>query len=142
MRPAARDQALDAIRLFHAEHGRLPQWDEWAHATSERPSAWTIQRRWGWRELRAEAIGVDHAGLDVWEDRVDGRACRALAALVEARDELGRWPLAAEWERSGRKPSRRTFVRYFGSWEGLVGRQGCLAALLGSHTTCLPPWRG
>ena len=59
----------------------------------------------------------------LWEGMVDERARRMLAALVEARDELGRWPFAEEWEQSGRKPSRRSFVRYFGSWE-----EACRAA--------------
>jgi hypothetical protein len=78
VRPAARDQALDAIRDFHAEHGRLPQWEEWDRATPGRPCARTFQRRWGWQELCVEAIGDDAAGLDVWEDRIDGRVCRML----------------------------------------------------------------
>jgi hypothetical protein len=67
MRPAARDQALAALRRFHDEHGRLPRWEEWERATDDRPCARTIERRWGWRELRAEAVGVDPDGLDVWE---------------------------------------------------------------------------
>jgi hypothetical protein len=51
MRPAARDQALDAVRQFHAEHGRLPRQQEWSHATADRPCTRTIERRWGWRSL-------------------------------------------------------------------------------------------
>jgi hypothetical protein len=45
MRPAAHDQALNAVRQFHTEHGRLPQWLEWEHATPDRPCARTIERR-------------------------------------------------------------------------------------------------
>lgn len=58
MRPAERDQALDAVRRFHAEHGRLPRQQEWERAAADRPCARTIERRWGWRELLAEAVGV------------------------------------------------------------------------------------
>lgn len=58
---------------------------------------------------------------------MDDRAARMLGALIAARGELGRWPFAEEWEQSGRKPSRRTFVRYFGSWEG-----ACRAAKRGT----------
>jgi hypothetical protein len=108
---------LAAIRAFHAEHGRLPRQQEWERAAPDRPCARTIERQWGGRNLLAEAVGVEPDGLEFREGMVDDRARRMLAALVEARDELGRWPLAEEWEQSGRKPSRRTFVRYFGSWE-------------------------
>jgi len=115
---AARDDALDAVRACHADHGRLPRWLEWERAAEDRPCAKTIERRWGWRDVMAEAVGVEADGLELWEGMADERANRMLAALVEARDELGRWPFAEEWEQSGRKPSRRTFARYFGSWEG------------------------
>ena len=118
MRPADRDHALDAVRQFHAEHGRLPLQQEWEHATPTRPCTRTIERRWGWRNLLAEAAGVEPDGLDLWEGMIDDRANTMLSAPIEARDELRRWPFAEEWEQSGRKPSRRTFVRYFGSWKG------------------------
>jgi hypothetical protein len=67
MQPADRDQVLDAIRDFHAERGRLPLWSEWEHATPDRPCARTIERRWGWRNVMAEAVGVDADGLELWE---------------------------------------------------------------------------
>ncbi|TMC03513.1 MAG: hypothetical protein E6J41_27185 [Chloroflexi bacterium] len=101
-----RDQALAAIHAFHAEQGRLPRWREWECATATRPCAKTIERRWGWRELLAEAIGVRPDQVDVsWDAILDDRAQAMLAALRAARDELGRWPTAAEWERSGRRPA-------------------------------------
>jgi hypothetical protein len=55
MHPASRDQALAAVRAFHVEHGRLARWREWELADESRPCAKTIDRRWGWRELLAEA---------------------------------------------------------------------------------------
>lgn len=117
MRPASYDQALDAVREFHAERGRLPRWREWERATSTRPCAKTIERRWGWRELLADAIGVRPGDVNVsWEAVLDDRALTMLAALRAARDELRRWPTAAEWDRSGRRPTARTFVRHFGGW--------------------------
>src|SRR5215469_2821702 len=119
-----RDQALAAVRAFHAEHGRLPRWREWERATASRPCAKTIERRWGWRELLAEAVGVMPNDVHAsWEAVNDARAEAMLAALCAARGELGRWPTAAEWEASGQRPSRRTFVRHFGSW-----REACWAA--------------
>jgi hypothetical protein len=63
MHPASRDKALDAVRAFHAEHGRLRRWREWERATASRPCAKTIERRW--RELLAEAIGARPAEVDV-----------------------------------------------------------------------------
>src|SRR5262245_49805319 len=117
MHPASRDQALAAVRAFHAEHGRLPRWREWERATAPRPCAKTIERRWGWRELLAEAIGVRPNDIEVsWVPVLDDRAQAMLAALCAARDELGRWPTAVEWDRGGRQPSSRTFVRHFGGW--------------------------
>ncbi len=90
MEPASRDQALDAVRAFHAERGRLPRWREWEWATPTRPCAKTIERRWGWRELLAEAIDVRPDEVNVsWEAVLDDRAQAMLIALRAARDELG-----------------------------------------------------
>jgi hypothetical protein len=47
MEPASREQALDAVRAFHAEHGRPPRRREWDRATASRPCTKTIERRWG-----------------------------------------------------------------------------------------------
>jgi DMSO/TMAO reductase YedYZ molybdopterin-dependent catalytic subunit len=81
MHPASRDQALDAVRVFHAEHGRLPRWHEWERATASRPCAKTIERWWGWRELLAEAIGTQPNQVDVsWGTLLDGRDRDARAA--------------------------------------------------------------
>jgi len=55
LEPASCDQALDAVRDFHSEHERLPRRREWERATSTRPCAKTIERRWGQHELLAEA---------------------------------------------------------------------------------------
>ena len=122
MQLASRQQTLDAVRAFHAERGRLPRWHEWERSTAARPCAKTIERRWGWRELLADAIGVQPNHVDVsWEAVLDDRAQVILAALRAARDEFGRWPTAAEWEASGRSPSRRTFVRHFGGWREACG---------------------
>ncbi len=64
-----------------------------------------------------EAIGIKPSQVDVsWKAVLDDRAQAMLIALRAARDELGRWPTAAEWDRSGQRPSRRTFARHFGSW--------------------------
>jgi Homing endonuclease associated repeat len=122
--PASREQALDAVRAFHAEHGRLPRWREWERATASRPCAKTIERRWGWREMLAEALGVQPNDVDVsYEAVYDDRAQAMLAGLRAARDELGRWPTREEWDGGGWRPSSRTFVRHFGGW-----REACWAA--------------
>ncbi len=117
MRPVSREHAIAAIRQFHAIHGRLPRWREWERATGTTPCAKTIERRWGWRELLAEAIGVQPNQIDAsWEGVLDDQAQAMLAALTAARHEFGRWPLASEWEAAGRRPSARTFARHFGGW--------------------------
>jgi hypothetical protein len=104
MQPASRDQALAAVRAFHAEHGRLPRWCEREPATASRPCAKTIERRWSWRELLAGAIGVRPNDIEVsWEGVLDDRAGAMPAALGAARDELGRWPTAVEFGYLGAK---------------------------------------
>jgi hypothetical protein len=124
VRPASRDQAVAAVRRFYAERGRLPLRHEWERAVGARPCARTIERRWGWRTVLAEAIDVDPGQVGAaWEAVVGQRSHTMLDLLRSARDELGRWPLAEEWERSRRRPSRRSYVRYFGSW-----RNACAAA--------------
>jgi Homing endonuclease associated repeat len=124
MHPASRDQALAAVREFHAEHGRLPRWREWEEATASRPCAKTIERRWGWRKLLAKAIGVRPNQVDVsWGAILDDRDQAMLATLRAAREGLGRWPTAAQWDAGGRRPSAWTFTRHFGGW-----REACWAA--------------
>jgi len=49
-----------------------------------------------------------------WEAILDERDQAMLAALRAVRDELGRWPTAAEWDGGGRRPSARTFVQGIG----------------------------
>ena len=83
----------------HAFQGWLPRRHEWERATGIRPCARTIDWRWGWRELLAEAIGVTPnqstpRGRRSWTSE----PLAMLAALNAARDELGRWPQAWEWE--------------------------------------------
>jgi hypothetical protein len=46
-----------AMRTLVAEYGRLRARREWESAAPGRPSTRTIDRRWGWQELIAEASG-------------------------------------------------------------------------------------
>jgi hypothetical protein len=84
MQPASRDQALAAVRAFHAEHGRLPRWCEWESATESRPCAKTIERRWGWRELLAEAVGTQPKQSQDTRGEREGGDVALLAALDAA----------------------------------------------------------
>ena len=73
--------------------------------------------------MHAEAIGVRPDVVNVsWETLLDVRVHGMLAALAAAHDELGRWPTAGEWDRSGRRPAARTFTRHLGTW-----REACRA---------------
>jgi hypothetical protein len=83
--PPPATRALDAVRQFYAEHGRLPQRREWEYAIRDRPCARTIDRRWGWRNLLAEAIGVEPDGLDLW---VTARSGYPLALEVVLGNEV------------------------------------------------------
>jgi hypothetical protein len=89
MHPASREQDLAAVRAFHTEHGRLPRWREWELATESRPCAKTIERRWGWRKLLAEAVGVKPTEVEVsWVLVLDDRA--DLMLRCSARSGRGR----------------------------------------------------
>jgi hypothetical protein len=63
-----------------------------------RPSTRTIDRRWGWQKLVAEAGGRP---LDqVQEAERQERQRQLLVAIRASEAELGRWPTAGEWERA------------------------------------------
>ena len=122
MRRADYDQALEAARRWIAEHGRYPQQNEWEHWAPGRPTTRTIKRRWGWDDLMTAAAG-DGADLP---KRAVRKAYRLelLCTLRLARDELGRWPTAGEWEAATSwHVSRRSYVRQFASW-----RRACRTA--------------
>jgi Homing endonuclease associated repeat len=54
----------------------------------------------------------------------EARRLELLCALRRAREELGRWPTAREWEFATiERVSRRSYTREFGSW-----RRACLMA--------------
>ena len=116
MRPADYEDAVEAVREWHAMHGRLPRRPEWERAERGRPTTRTIDRRWGWDGLMAKASGRPPAQLRQAEFRERQR--QLLLKLRAARDELGRWPASLEWDRAGRdQVSSRSYARIFGSWE-------------------------
>jgi hypothetical protein len=79
-----------------------------------RPTTRTIKRRWGWEELTRAATGAG-ARSPKLETRRQHRL-ELLLTLRRAREELGRWPTAGEWEAStSEHVSRRSYVRQFGS---------------------------
>ncbi|MBJ7597760.1 hypothetical protein [Candidatus Nephthysia bennettiae] len=115
MQGADYGQALEAARRWIAEHGRYPQQQEWEHRAPGRPTTRTIKRRWGWDQLMTAA-----AGADARAPKLEARKAHRLELLLtlrRAREELGRWPTAGEWElATSDHASRRSFVRAFGSW--------------------------
>src|SRR5437016_150856 len=95
MRRADYEQAVEAARRWIAEHGRYPQRQEWEH----RAPGPEVEARKAYR-------------------------LELLCTLRKAREELGRWPTAGEWEAStSEHVSRRSYVRPFGSW-----RRACRTA--------------
>jgi hypothetical protein len=116
------EQALEAVRRWITEHSRYPQQQEWEHLAPGRPTTRTIKRRWGWEQLMREAAGNGRLGPK--GDARKGRRLELLCALRRAREELGRWPSAGEWEFATREHvSRRSYTREFGSW-----RRACRTA--------------
>jgi hypothetical protein len=78
MQRADYDQAVEAARLWIAEHGRYPQQQEWEYQAPGRPTTRTIKRRWGWDQLMRAAAGAG-AGVPKLEAR---KAQRALESSV------------------------------------------------------------
>jgi Homing endonuclease associated repeat len=70
----------------------------------------------------ADAGGGRQGGLGPKGDTRKARRLELLSTLRRAREELGRWPTAGEWEFPTREHvSRRSYAREFGSW-----RRACL----------------
>ena len=114
MQRADYEQALEAAQRWIAEHGRYPQQQEWEHRAPGRQTTRTIKRRWGWEELMKAAAGAS-ARSPKLETRRQHRL-ELLLTLRKAREELGRWPAAGEWEAATScHVSRRSYVRQF--WE-------------------------
>src|SRR5262249_48738915 len=92
------------------------EWDE--SAGGSRPWSRTIQRRWGWHALWAEALGIDQVQprrTNTWPRRA------MIQALLEAHAKNGAWPSGKGWEQmTAEHPARRTYVRRFGSWAAAV----------------------
>ncbi|MDQ6898066.1 MAG: hypothetical protein M3072_00895 [Candidatus Dormibacteraeota bacterium] len=122
MQQATYEDALEAARRWIAEHGRYPQQQEWGHRAPGRPTTRTIKRRWGWDELMRAAAGAGARNPKLEPRRQ--RRLELLLTLRRAREELGRWPTAGEWEfATETHASRRSYVRQFSSW-----RQACRMA--------------
>jgi hypothetical protein len=122
MQRADHTQAVEAARRWTAEYGRYPQQQEWEYQAPGRPTTRTVKRRWGWEELMREAAGNSRLGPK--RDTRKGRRLELLCMQRRARDELGRWPTADEWElATSAHASRRSYTREFGRW-----RRACLTA--------------
>jgi hypothetical protein len=62
-----------------------------------------------------EAAGNGHLGPEA--DARKAHRLELLCTLGRAREELGRWPTAGEWElATSGHASRRSYPRPFGSW--------------------------
>jgi SOS-response transcriptional repressor LexA len=126
------DEAVDAVREWLEEHGRPPTWSEWAKAAEGRPTSKTVQRRWGWHQLLAEATGVSPEQVrELMEWRVGRQGAhrtqqRMLEMLKAAGAELGRSPAWAEWEQAGgqTRPPAKTVARRLGSWTRALEEAG------------------
>jgi hypothetical protein len=124
MRESRREDAVVAVRAWYAAHSRLPSYREWVKAAPGRPTSRTIARRWGWEELIAEALSVRVAAVP--NTRREARRMTLLRVLATVHEETGFWPTGKEWERAGCRPSRRTYVRAFGSWQAACEAAACV----------------
>jgi hypothetical protein len=89
------------------------------------------QRRWGWEELMRDAAGNGRLGPK--RETRKARRLELLCVLRRAREELGRWPAAREWEyATSDHVSRRSYTREFGNW-----RRACRTAARIKGVSCL-----
>jgi formylglycine-generating enzyme required for sulfatase activity len=139
VRRADQEQAIEAVREWYAKHGRLPTRPEWERAARGRPTTRTIDRRWGWDKLMAEASGRRLARLRQAE--LSERRRQLLLRLRAARDELGRWPTSREWDRAGGdKVTSRSYARIFGSWEAARRAASRLTPQMDTSTASVDLW--
>jgi len=128
MKRVRRADVVAAMLAWFERHGRMPMWDDWQHAAPGRPCAKTVERRWGWERLRAQALGVSRQGIREMRARAhpDGLGSRwreqaLIEALIHHRRDHGEWPSGNAWEAAtATHPARRTYVRRFGSWDAAV----------------------
>src|SRR2546428_7618870 len=130
MQRADYKEAVEAAQRWIAERGRYPQQQEWEHRAPGRPTTRTIKRRWGWDQLMTAAAGADARSPKL--ERRRQRRLELLLTLCKAREELGRWPTAGEWEAStSEHVSRRSYVRQFGTWRRACRTAARLLAIAG-----------
>jgi Homing endonuclease associated repeat len=122
MQRADHSQAVEAARRWIVEHRPLP-----AAAGMGVPDAGAADHA---HDQAALGLGAADAGsgrngrLGPKRDIRKGRRLELLCALRRAREELGRWPTAGEWEfATSEHFSRRSYAREFGSW-----RRACRTA--------------
>ena len=109
-------------------NGRVPMWSDWEFAEDDHPCAKTIDRYWGWKAFRAAAVGVPARRLHKLTVRArpgfpghGWTQSGLLRPLMEHYIRHGAWPVGKHWEAAAAEhPSRRTYVRHFGSWEQAV----------------------
>lgn len=110
-----RAQVVERLRSWQQDRGRLPFWDEWDRTAPDRPTAKTIERRWGWSELRAEAAGMPAEHFSSRAGRWD--RAHIVRAMRDWTACHGRLPVTRDWERASEEhPNQRTVVRVFGGW--------------------------
>jgi hypothetical protein len=110
--PWTPERILEALRVWHREHGRWPTSLEWKHAADERPCTGTVARVNGsWRRAIAAAQDPEQPGHQLDDDvrraveaalalsKPDADRLSALLASLEALRE--RYPTTASKGRRG-----------------------------------------
>ena len=117
-------EIVDALRAWEIRHGRAPSAMDWAGATYEHPTSWTVTSRFGdWHAALARA-GLRASRRVRWQGKLGVVA--AIRAWVSAHDTV---PTSHEWRRgSAEHPNARTVLRVFGSWEAAIRAAGFLPA--------------
>jgi hypothetical protein len=109
----SRERIVDAMRMFHEEHGYPPRAGDWKRALPTYPDPGTVSRHFGSWAQALQAAGFQVRRID-WSDE------RLLDAIRTWTREHGAPPKTTSWARrdpAGRWPTAATVQLRFGCWE-------------------------
>src|SRR5665213_1130488 len=112
----SRERIVDAMRMFHEEHGYPPRAGDWRGALPTYPDPGTVSRHFGSWAQAIQAAGFQVRRIE-WSDE------QLLAAIRAWTRRHGAPPNTTSWAKrdpAGRWPSAATVQLRFGTWEAAL----------------------